>query len=201
MKSKYFRLILFLIIFGIALYFIYYFRNKDVLMGVFIAYIIGILSIFQNEIKNWVLRPILIPCIKISESTTAAGVPTKYYNLNIKNKGFISAKNIRVKIKSEKDKEWLSLLRPFWAISQSIFIDKLSPQEEENFNIGNIYQNQTTFQIITDIRANNQILILNSGVKLQYFLEIVSENTTPISFKITVDNKGFNSNNIISLNN
>ena len=201
MNSKYFRLILSIIILGVILYFIYRFRDEDVLIGMLIAYIIGILAIYQDIIRNWIFRPILVPCIKISKSITVAGVPTKYYNLNIKNKGFISAINIRVKIKSEIDKEWLSLLRPFWAIKEKIFIDKLSPQEEEDFNIGNIYNNQTTFQIITDIKANNQKLILSNSEKQEYFLEIVSENTKPISLKIIVENKGFSSDNIISLNN
>lgn len=198
-KNK--RLIFAIIIFSALLYFILRFVNNPVLKGIVVAYIIGILAIFQNEIRNWIFRPILIPNIKISKTITTNSTSTKYYNLNIRNNGFVPAKNIRVKIKSEEDKEWLSLLRPFWAISKSIFINKLSPQEEENFNIGNIYENQTTFQIITDVRANNQKLILNSGEKHQYLLEIVSDNTKPISLKINVDNKGFDSNNIILLNN
>ncbi len=197
--KKYIRLIIVFIILGFILYYIFYFKNEAILVSLLVAYIIGILAIFQNEIRNWIFRPILTPSIKISNSTTVGGIPTKYYNLNIKNDGLAPAKNIRVKIKSEKDKEWLSLLRPFWAITQSIFINKLSPQEEDDFNIGSIYQNQPIFQIITDIRANNQILSLNSSEKHQYFLEIVSDNTKPISFRVDTDNKGFDSNNIITL--
>ncbi len=200
--KKYFKLILvfvLIIILGIKLYYICNLANGTVLAGILIAYLVGVLSIFQNEIRNWVFRPILTPCIKVSETTTTDGVLTKYYNLNIKNEGFIVAKNIRVKIKSEKDKEWLNLQRPFYVISQSIFIKTLSSQEEENFNIGNINKNENIFRITTDIIANNQKLRIDNGENQMYYLEIISENTKPISLKININNKGFDYNNIILL--
>ncbi|MFA6386742.1 MAG: hypothetical protein WCW04_03170 [Candidatus Paceibacterota bacterium] len=193
------KLSLVLIIFallGFILYHIYLLTNKSFSIEGIIAYTMGILLVFQNEIRNLTFGPILDYEIKIIETTTIEGVHAKYYNLNIKNSGVISSKKIRLKIRSEKNKEWLSLKRPFGV---SIFIETLSSLEEEDFNIGSIHENRGSFELTTDIVVNNQRLFLNKGDKQEYYLQIVSDNTRPISFKIIINNKGYNSNNLISI--
>ncbi|MCX6753698.1 MAG: hypothetical protein NTV03_01425 [Candidatus Nomurabacteria bacterium] len=188
-----------LISIGTFLFIIYILTNKSFPIEASIAYFVGILLVFQYEIRNLVFGPELSYKIKILDTTTIEGVRSKYYSLNIKNNGIISSKKIRVKIRSEKDKEWLNLKRPFWAFSKSIFIETLSSQEDEDFNIGSIDENRGYFELATDIIANNQRLLLNKGDKQEYYLQIVSDNTKPISFKISIDNKGPSSNHLISI--
>lgn len=197
--KKWWRVVLFVIFIIVFAILSFKFLNTEVLLGV-VALLISTLSIFQDKIKDFIFKPILIAKINIIENISDKEVYAKFFNINIQNIGFTSAKIIRIKIKSEENKEWLNLLRPFYEVSKETFLKKLTPGEEECFNFGNIYKGTTEiFNIICDIYANSQILQVSKFEHHLYFLEIVSDNTNPQKIKIEVNNLGFDCKEIVKI--
>lgn len=172
-------------------------------IGVAVAWLIGVGAIMQSQISKWFFMPLFDITIKEVPTKTVTDLPQKYYSLIIKNCGFSSAKNVRVKIKDGVNKSWISLQRPFTSLlsihnKNKIYIENLSIGEDEDFNIGCIGPDNI-FILMEDIRPTNQKTEININEEQDYFLEIVNDNTNPYSFKIRIKNMGyeqFNDSNI-----
>lgn len=194
MKIYNLKLALFLITLVIIIFLLFYFICSTELIAAIIALIIGLFGIFQKKINNFIFSPKLkfgIVPIFIPNEQGGDQINSKYYNFKFKNIGHSTLWNIRVKIKSEDDSEWLNLVRPFSGQRKEIELKKLSVNEEDHFTIGCVYKNDI-FELKTDPKnAYDQELVLKKDEQHTYFIEIVSDNLDPKQIKIIINNRGF----------
>jgi len=166
----------------------------------FMALLISILAIFRDDLRRMLFKPKIV--INIKKLNTIPDKPegdegvSKYYNLNIENLGLSTLKNLKVKIKSQKNGEWLCLCRPFSAQQKRTVIDKLSVYEEDDFTIGYISRTDV-FRLMTDFSAYEQKQELKKDEEHVYFMEIVSENLNPQKYTLFIKNNGFEKGTII----
>jgi len=199
--EKYFRLIIFFLIFLSPIIFVYVYFPDDT--GNVIAILIGIAAILQNLIIKIFLPPLFDIKIKELPTMTLGGENQKWYNLSIKNRGFSGAENLRIKIKDGESKSWINLLKPFSkflseAGLSSLKIDSLSSGEEENFNIGHIGLDNC-FILQTNVSPNNQNLRILAINKCIYYCEIVADNANPHPFILKIENNGYKDFNIANI--
>ena len=193
-----------------------YFNENIQATGIFLGFLIGYAGIFTALFQNQIISKFCSPLLEVrpremdpAEIFTMivrnpqTGQPitiqcSKSYNLSIKNKGFSSAKNLRVKVRDGENTSWLNLRRPF-TISD-IYIKTLFSEEEENFTFGSLDSNSKTFYLTPASLAqpNNQTIVIPVNGEKEYNLEIVADNARPRSFKVKINNVGaqFNISNI-----
>jgi hypothetical protein len=128
-----------------------------------------------------------------------------WYNLSIENHGFLSAKNIQIKIRKNSEREWINLVRPFANDLAKQGLDcfkiTLSSKESEDFNIGFIFKNKSEeynkdiFYLYTNISPYMEV----SSNSEAFDLKIVGENMDALFYKLEIkhdDFDNFNKDNI-----
>ena len=116
------------------------------LIGLVVALEIGIGAMMQDLVIKSFFPPIFNFKIKEAFTFSITNKNQKWYNLSIQNKGFSSAKNVRVKIKDGINKSWVNLNRTYIEHrtgDEKVQINNLSPKEEDDFNIGFITEDIT----------------------------------------------------------
>lgn len=200
-KQKTFKLLIpfgFLIIFLLPLIIVWYiFIPKVEWIAIVVALEVGIAAIMNAQINRYVFRPLF--SLKINEvlTETRGGEFQTWYHLCLKNYGFSSAKNVRVKIRDNNDKAWVNLTLPY---SPKIYKDRaciknLSADEDCQFDIGFIGQDNK-FKLALNIYPYNQKTLLLKEESQIYFLGIISDDTSSHYFKIQINNKGYKALNI-----
>lgn len=164
-------------------------------IGISIAWLVGLGAIMQSQISRCFFMPSFSVSIKEVPTKTVSGESQKWYNFSIRNSGFSSAQNVRVKIKDDESKSWINLTLPFRDKLEQIgkditCIENLSVGEENDFNIGFIKTNNN-FILTLNIYPNNQKTVLRKDEKQLYFLEIVADNVGPHSYKLQIYNEGY----------
>jgi len=165
-------------------------------IAVAIAIEVGIGSMMQYQISRAFFPPILGFSTKEVITTTVHNIKQKWYNLCIKNYGFASARNLRVKIRDDEKKSWVKLVRPFTKKlkdqgKDSTCIENLSVGEDDDFNIGFIGENNNKFSLTLNIYPNNQRRHIEKGEEGIFFLEIIADNINPYYFKMKITNNGY----------
>lgn len=166
-------------------------------IAIAIALELGILGILQVSISELFFSPLFSYSIREVVTSTKSGETQKYYHLTVKNYGFTSAKNIKVKIKDGENKSWINLTLPFRnALEErdedTACMKNLSPEEENQFDIGFIGLNDN-FLLMVNISPYNQKIMIKKGEKQSYFLEITADNANPCRFRIHIENEGYHS--------
>ena len=212
-------IIIAIVIFSVEVYLsylVYKHLNNAQISGTILGFMIGytgiLTALFQNQIISIFFSPLLrihstemdpaeIFTMVVRDPQTGQPITiqcSKSYNLSIKNNGFFSAKNLRVKVRDGESASWLNLRRPF-TISD-IYIKTLFSEEEENFTFGSLASNSGTFYLTPASLAqpNNQTIVIPVNGEKEYNLEIVADNARPRSFKVKINNIGaqFNISNI-----
>lgn len=173
-------------------------------VAITIALEVGIGSIMQPQISRKFFPPIFDFSVKEVITDTNNGTKQKWYNLCIKNHGFDSARNLRVKIRDAEEKSWIKLTLPFAKLLEdqgkdSTCIKNLSVREDNDFNIGYIGENDK-FNLTLNIYPNNQKRVLEMGEETNYFLEIIADNVNPNCLKMKIKNNGYKGSVSFSLN-
>lgn len=178
--------------------------------AIIVAFYIGILGVFREEIINISNNPSIDYKIKKSSPSEVYTVceflnASESYNLTIKNKGNTPLRNIKIKIREKEEASWLNLVRPFSNIFitdenkepekvgeniDKFYLNNLSPGEEDDFTFGyfgsSIEKEETFFILATQtcLDTNNQSIRITTDESKEYFLEIVADNMKPKSFEI-----------------
>jgi len=196
--------------FFVGIYFISFkIDDSSTFWGVGAALFIALLGLFSNQLDGVLRKPILDKEIRIIESPTNDGDSlSKYFNLNIKNVGNKKTSNLKVKIRDHSTKEWVNLFRPFFGakdrIENALFINNLSPMEDDSFNLCRIHKVVKGFNlgfdedifITSNVTPHSQKFKLAAGESKEYELEIVSDNIKPIKFKVKIHNSGFDNSSV-----
>lgn len=185
------RIFLFITIWLIPIAFMLAFKTEGEWIGITIALEVGIMASMSEQVTRWFFTPLFYYKINKVATITGGGEHQIWYHLLIKNCGFSSAKNVRVKIRDNDERGWVNLTLPYRDKQKDpINIANLSVSENNYFDIGFIKKNDA-FHLALDIYPNNQKNVLSKDDKYNYLLEIVSDNTSPHPFKIQIDNNGY----------
>lgn len=171
--------------------------------AIYIALWLGVIGVFQSQTGRWFFPPLLSYYIKEEITKANNEESRKYCHLAIKNNGFTPANNVKVKIRDEENKVWVNLILPFWdrleENGKDITCMKiLSIGEENYFDVGFVNLNNI-FELIINIKPNNQKQTLSINEEQTYFLEITADNTNPQRFKILIKNEGYEKFNASSV--
>ena len=166
-----------------------------------IALEVGVLALFQDQLRKWLFFPTINCSIRVLSTKSDQGIPVRVFNLNVKNTGSETVKNIRVKVRMNDECEWVHLLRPFHYKDRKIFIDQLVKGEDDDFNFARILRGEDKLKLYTDIKPNNQRFEFDVLMKAALDVEVVSENAGVKRLKVGVDNTGFAGHNLIRMNN
>lgn len=177
--------------------FIMFFSNanrEDI--AIFIALELGILGILQIPMSETFISPLFNCSIREVVSPTNTGEIQKYYHLSIRNYGFISAKNIKVKIRDDENKGWINLTLPFRKILEekgkdTTCMENLSPGEENQFDLGFINSSEI-FSLMVNIYPFSEKTTIKKKDSQLYFIEVTADNTNPHRFKMNIKNNGYN---------
>lgn len=193
---KYTRIILFIALI-VEVLFISFWKLDSNLAFAIVAMGLGLFGIFQDKVKEWVFSPILKVTFRNVRTNSNGGENGMYINLTVKNVGFSTARNIKIKIRSDENKEWLCLMQPFSYKNEILEIPSLVPGEDEDFNLARIFFNTNVLEIVSNTNANNQKLKIYPGQEQNYIIKVVNEaGIDLINIKLKNDN-GFLSDKFI----
>jgi len=173
-----------------------------VIMSIALLTIAGI--VFQSLIRKSFFVPVFKPTIKqeLTEGANDEG-EQKRYNLNIKNVGFSSAKNVRAKIKDAEEKDGIELPLPSKDFSQTEKEKRSMPnipvRKEEDFKIGSVQKLNNVFTLSLVTIANDCRTKLFENEERFYFLEIMADNTKPLFLGVKIVHRGYENFDVSSI--
>ena len=159
---------------------------------------------FQSLIRKSFFMPIFRPMIKQELIQKDNGEEEqKGYDLNIKNVGFSSAKNVRAKIKDAEEKDGINLPLSHRKSSQVKKEEKplpnISARKEEDFNIGSVQKTNNVFTLSLLTISNDCSAKLFENEEKFYFLEIMADNTKPLFLGMKIIHRGYENFNVSSI--
>ncbi|MFA5729688.1 MAG: hypothetical protein WC938_00450 [Candidatus Paceibacterota bacterium] len=195
--SRWIRLmpLVIIILFGPIIMFFSNADREDI--AIFIALEFGILGILQIPMSETFISPLFNCSIREVVTKTDIGENQKYYHLSIRNYGFISAKNVKVKIRDDENKGWINLTLPFRKILEekgkdATCMENLSPGEENQFDLGFIDSSEI-FSLMVNIYPFSEKTAIKKKDSQLYFIEVTADNTNPHRFKMDIENNGYSS--------
>lgn len=170
--------------------------------SIFIALIAGVIASIHSLVIELFFPPILDYDF-VGSLTFPTGSPTsqqKWFHLLVSNKGFTSARNVRVSIRDNVRGAWVNLQRPFAKTLKEripgekiLDIATLSSGDSDQFDFGVIYGDGPgyEFELCPAIKSNGQNYVVCLNCTHTYYIKIVAENAPPVHRMIQVFNPGF----------
>lgn len=186
------------------------------LLSFFSALVFGVWVFAHQHITNFLFPSLLQINTWISETyidnpiinnLNDTLVKAQYTTIKIKNVGFTAARNIRIRIKDDENKQWIYLHRPYWnklkeAGEEYTRIISLSKNETDDIVLGfvpnkviwiNSADNipKDCFCLETIIEPYNQLKYIQKDKKHTFYIQISADNISSKTKKVTVDNNGY----------
>lgn len=188
-QNSFFRFLSFLSLFFLV-YMIMWLILDDLMVAA--ALIIGLTALLNSLIFKYFFPPIFEHKIKKGpEIVNKSGKLEKWWHLYIKNNGFSPAKNLKVKIKDDRDgSSWIHLTLPYTTKNgtKNYIIKNFSPSEDYCFDIGHYIKEKNEFKLESNISPRNQKITIKENENQDYYLEIISDNSQQKRIRINIEN-------------